>query len=60
LAFAPVRVLWAFTLLLLKDLVALRKPRGFRRILWFLQGLLRGMRTPVDRETLLFQKSSRT
>jgi len=56
MAIVPFRVLWAFALLLLKDMVALRRPRGLRRITAFLQGLWLGWRTPVDRETLLFRK----
>jgi glycosyltransferase involved in cell wall biosynthesis len=37
------------------DLLRLRKPRGLTRIVAFLQGFARGLRTPIDRETLLFR-----
>ncbi|HZX97636.1 MAG TPA: glycosyltransferase family 2 protein [Myxococcales bacterium] len=36
------------------DLLKLRKPRGFTRIAAFLEGFAQGMRTPVDRQKLLF------
>jgi glycosyltransferase involved in cell wall biosynthesis len=36
------------------DLLALRRPRGITRIVSFLRGFARGMRTPVDAKTLCF------
>ncbi len=37
------------------DVLRLRKPRGLTRIVAFLQGFARGLRTPIDRETLVFR-----
>jgi glycosyltransferase involved in cell wall biosynthesis len=39
------------------DLLALRRPRGITRIVSFLQGFARGLRTPVDARTLCFMPS---
>ena len=37
------------------DLLQLRRPRGYARILGFLRGFADGLRTPVDRATLMFR-----
>ncbi len=37
-----------------QDLFARRRPRGFKRPLWLLQGLAQGLRTPVDKATLRY------
>jgi GT2 family glycosyltransferase len=39
----------------LHDLLRLRRPTGRSRIAGFIQGSLQGLRTPVDRKTLLFR-----
>ena len=39
----------------ISDMLHLRRPRGLGRISAFLQGFLRGWRTPVERKTLLFR-----
>jgi GT2 family glycosyltransferase len=39
---------------LLKDAVRLRRPRGVMRLVGFVQGFAKGLRTPVDARTLLF------
>lgn len=44
------RALWP----LLRDLLALRRPRGFFRMLAFVQGFMRGLAGTVDRKTLRF------
>lgn len=38
------------------DLLHLRRPRGFVRITAFAAGFLHGLRTPVDRATMMFVK----
>jgi GT2 family glycosyltransferase len=38
-----------------RDLLRLRRPRGLARIVGFVRGFAQGLRTPVDRETLLFR-----
>jgi GT2 family glycosyltransferase len=38
-----------------RDVVQLRRPSGFSRIVGFIRGFGRGLRTPVDRKTLLFK-----
>jgi len=38
------------------DLLRLRRPRGMARIAGFAEGFLAGLRTPVDRRTLLFKR----
>jgi glycosyltransferase involved in cell wall biosynthesis len=45
--------LWPLAL----DLLALRRPRGVTRVVSFLQGFARGLRTPVDASTLCFMPS---
>ena len=51
--------LWYFSVLALwpplRDLARLRRPSGRARIVGFVRGFVQGMRTPVDRKTLLFQ-----
>jgi glycosyltransferase involved in cell wall biosynthesis len=37
------------------DVLHLRRPRGFARILGFTRGFMSGMVTPVDRKTLVFK-----
>jgi GT2 family glycosyltransferase len=39
----------------LHDLLRLRRPSGRSRIAGFIQGSVQGLRTPVDRKTLLFR-----
>jgi glycosyltransferase involved in cell wall biosynthesis len=39
------------------DLFRLRRPSGLARIIGFVQGLGQGLRTPVDRKTLLFMQA---
>ena len=41
----------------LRDILSGRKPRGSARGLHFLNGFVRGMFTPVDRQHLVFHKS---
>lgn len=48
-----VEALWPPT----RDLLRLRRPSGLSRILGFMQGFAGGLRTPVDRRTLLFRRS---
>jgi hypothetical protein len=38
-----------------EDLFRLRRPRGLSRITGFIGGFAQGIRTPVDRKTLLFR-----
>ena len=38
------------------DLLRLRRPRGMARIAGFAEGFFAGLRTPVDRKTLLFKR----
>lgn len=38
-----------------QDVLARRKPRGFKRPYWLLQGIARGLRTPVDPGTLCYR-----
>ena len=39
----------------LHDLLRLRRPRGLARIRGFIKGFGQGLRTPVDRETMVFR-----
>lgn len=39
----------------LHDLLRLRRPRGLSRIAGFIRGFVEGLRTPIDRKTLLFR-----
>jgi glycosyltransferase involved in cell wall biosynthesis len=39
----------------MRDILALRRPSGLSRIAGFASGFLGGLRTPVDRKTLLFR-----
>jgi hypothetical protein len=41
----------------LGDVLRMRRPRGRSRIAGFIQGMVQGLRTPVDRKTLLFRPS---
>lgn len=41
----------------LAHLGQLRAPRGFKRLLFFVQGFVSGIQTPVDRRLLLYQTS---
>jgi hypothetical protein len=41
----------------LSDLLHGRKPRGAARITGFLRGFYDGLRTPVDRRTLIFERA---
>ena len=41
------------------DLLRLRKPRGYSRIVGFVRGFADGLRTPVDRDTLIFRPNSK-
>jgi GT2 family glycosyltransferase len=54
MVFAPVRILWLFTLLLWEDAKRFRRPRGMGRIMSFLRGFMQGLRAPIDRATLRF------
>jgi glycosyltransferase involved in cell wall biosynthesis len=38
-----------------RDALQLRRPRGLARIVGFVRGFAEGIRTPVDRDTLLFR-----
>jgi glycosyltransferase involved in cell wall biosynthesis len=53
--------LWYFSVLAvwppLRDLLRLRKPSGLSRIVGFSRGFRQGLRTPVDRKTLLFRRA---
>lgn len=40
-----------------RDLLALRRPRGFRRPFMLLRGLIAGLRTPLDRDALMYEKN---
>lgn len=42
-----------------RDLLHLRKPRGFLRLRYFLKGVLIGLITPVEKEHLLYSTTSR-
>jgi GT2 family glycosyltransferase len=52
--------LWLFSVYALwppvLDLLRLRRPRQVARIAGFLHGFLDGLRTPVDRKTLLYRR----
>jgi hypothetical protein len=54
--------IWFFTenalLPPIADLVRLRKPRGISRITAFVKGFAAGLRTPVNPETLRYEKQS--
>jgi hypothetical protein len=41
------------------DILRLRKPSGFGRALYLLQGMLFGMRVPVDRKFMLYKPEAR-
>jgi len=40
------------------DLLSLRRPRGMARITAFVEGFVKGIRTPVDRATMMFVDGS--
>jgi GT2 family glycosyltransferase len=40
-----------------RDLRARRRPRGFRRPIMLVRGLMAGLRTPLDRETLMYENN---
>jgi hypothetical protein len=40
----------------LKDLLRGRAPRGSARAMHFMNGFVRGMLTPVDREHIVFER----
>ena len=42
----------------IKDLLSFRKPRGFKRITGFIHGFFVGLKTPVEKKTLLFRKEA--
>ena len=42
----------------LRDVLRLRRPSGRSRIAGFIQGLVQGLRTPVDQKTLLFRPAA--
>ena len=42
------------------DMLCLRRPRGLSRIAGFCDGFLQGLKTPVDRTTLLFEPAVRS
>jgi glycosyltransferase involved in cell wall biosynthesis len=39
----------------LSAILRLRRPQGFRRLLYFIQGFWQGWYTPIDRQKMLFQ-----
>jgi GT2 family glycosyltransferase len=39
----------------LRDVLRLRRPSGLSRIVGFVRGFVNGLRTPVDRKTLVFR-----
>ena len=40
-----------------RDLAGRRRPRGFRRPIMLMRGLMAGLRTPLDRETLMYENN---
>jgi glycosyltransferase involved in cell wall biosynthesis len=52
--------IWYFSVLALwpplHDVMRLRQPSGLSRITGFIRGFVQGLRTPVDRDTLLFRR----
>jgi glycosyltransferase involved in cell wall biosynthesis len=59
---AVVVPVWYFSVLALwpplRDMVRLKRPSGLARIVGFIRGFVQGLRTPVDRETLMFRPAS--
>jgi GT2 family glycosyltransferase len=51
-----VHALWP----IIYDIFRFRRPRGFNRVVGFLQGFARGLGTPVDAETLRFMELTGT
>jgi hypothetical protein len=43
---------------LIRDLLRLRQPRGIVRIAAFAEGFIDGLRTPVDKATMIFVKDN--
>ena len=43
----------------LHDILRLRRPRGWSRIMGFLDGFMQGLKTPVDRRRLLFEPAAK-
>jgi glycosyltransferase involved in cell wall biosynthesis len=40
-----------------RDLLARRRPRGFRRPYMLIRGLIAGLRTPLDRQSLMYENN---
>jgi hypothetical protein len=43
----------------IRDLLHLRRPRGIVRITAFAEGFVEGLRTPVERGTMIFTEKQR-
>jgi hypothetical protein len=41
-----------------RDVMRLKRPSGLSRIVGFVRGFAGGLRTPLDRKTLLFRPAS--